>query len=62
MKEKNDTCSFTVIDNGCPNLAKAPKHVGKFNQTLIEQLLETLVYQGLIVYADPDCDARRIID
>ena len=31
---------------------KVPKHVGKFNQTLIGQLLESLVYQSLIVYAD----------
>lgn len=31
---------------------KVPKHIGKFNQTLIGQLLESLVYQSLIVYAD----------
>lgn len=31
---------------------KVPKHVGKFNQTLIGQLLESLVYQSLIIYAD----------
>lgn len=31
---------------------KEPKHVGKFNQTLIVQLLESLVYQSLIIYAD----------
>lgn len=31
---------------------KGPKHVGKFNQTLIGQLLESLVYQSLIVYAN----------
>ncbi|WP_373300201.1 ATP-binding protein [Lentilactobacillus fungorum] len=29
-----------------------PKYVGKFNQTLIGQLLESLVYQSLVVYAD----------
>lgn len=31
---------------------KVPKHIGKFNQTLIGLLLESLVYQSLIVYAD----------
>lgn len=33
---------------------QVPKHVGKFNQTLIGQLLESLVYQSLVVYADAD--------
>lgn len=36
---------------------QVPKHVGKLNQNLIGQLLESLVYQSLIVYADAD-DAK----
>lgn len=28
------------------------KHIGKLNQSFIDQLLESLVYQSLIVYAD----------
>ncbi|AEB74190.1 ATP-binding protein [Lentilactobacillus buchneri] len=31
---------------------QVPKYVGKFNQTLLGQLLESLVYQSLVVYAD----------
>lgn len=31
---------------------KQPEHIGKFNITLIGQLLESLVYQSLVVYTD----------
>ncbi|MGX7200255.1 ATP-binding protein [Enterococcus nangangensis] len=31
---------------------QVPKHIGKFNQTFIGQLIESLVYQSLVVYAD----------
>lgn len=36
---------------------KVPKHVAKFNQNLLGQLLESLVYQSLIVYAEAN-DAK----